>query len=271
LSVVEFWDQEYFPYITTQCRPSTVNGYKNMWNLYLKGRLDLPLRDFRTVNCERLLQVIALEQNLSSAALKHVKHLLSGVFRYAIRTGALNGMNPVQAACIPRPRTGSETHADGLDQIQKMLDILPQPAKTIVAIAAFARLRKGELRALRPGDYDGTSLKIQRAAWRRYMTEPKGKRGIGTVPLILTAARLLDEHLASVKPENFIFETVHGGPADLEGMVRKIIRPKLAEAGLPWYGLHAFRRGMATNLHELGIADVVIQAILRHSDVGVTR
>jgi hypothetical protein len=36
---------------------------------------------------------------------------------------------------------------------------------------------------------------------------------------------LLDEYLASVKPENFIFETVHGSPADLEGMVRKIIRP----------------------------------------------
>jgi integrase len=38
-----------------------------------------------------------------------------------------------------------------------------------------------------------------------------------------------------------------------------------------WYGLHAFRRGLATNLHKLGVADVVIQAILRHSDVSVTR
>ena len=38
-----------------------------------------------------------------------------------------------------------------------------------------------------------------------------------------------------------------------------------------WYGLHAFRRGLATNLHELGIHDIVIQAILRHSNVSVTR
>jgi integrase len=91
------------------------------------------------------------------------------------------------------------------------------------------------------------------------------------VPLIPTAARLLDAHLASVNPKEFIFETLRGGPADLEGMVRKIIRPKLVEAGLPWYGLHAFRRGLATNLHELGIADIVIQAIPRHSDVSVTR
>jgi hypothetical protein len=182
MSVVEFWGQEYFPYITAYCKPSTVNGYRNMWTLYLKERLMLPLRDFRTVNCERLLQRIALEHNLSVATLKHVKHLLSGIFRYAIRTGALNGVNPVQAACIPRSRTGSETHAYSLEQIQKMLDVLPHPAKAVVAVAAFAGLRKGELRGLRPGDYDGESLKIKQAAWRRYMTEPKGKRGLGQCP-----------------------------------------------------------------------------------------
>ena len=54
-------------------------------------------------------------------------------------------------------------------------------------------------------------------------------------------------------------------------MVRDVIRPALAEAGIPWYGLHAFRRGLATSLHELGVRDIVIQAILRHSNVPVTR
>jgi integrase len=37
-----------------------------------------------------------------------------------------------------------------------------------------------------------------------------------------------------------------------------------------WYGWHAFRRGLATNLHQLGVADKTIQAILRHSNVGLT-
>jgi hypothetical protein len=37
------------------------------------------------------------------------------------------------------------------------------------------------------------------------------------------------------------------------------------------YGLHAFRRGLATNLRDLGIHDIVIQAILRHSNVSVIR
>ena len=38
-----------------------------------------------------------------------------------------------------------------------------------------------------------------------------------------------------------------------------------------WRGWHAFRRGLATNLHDLGIADKTIQAILRHSNVAVTQ
>jgi hypothetical protein len=49
------------------------------------------------------------------------------------------------------------------------------------------------------------------------------------------------------------------------------ICPAVEKAGIPWYGLHAFRRGLATNLHDLGISDIVIQAILRHSNVSVIR
>ena len=82
---------------------------------------------------------------------------------------------------------------------------------------------------------------------------------------------MLDEHLAAANVKNFIFETLDGRPGALDYVVRDVIRPLLAEAGIPWYGLHAFRRGLATNLHELGVSDIVIQAILRHNNVSVTR
>ena len=91
------------------------------------------------------------------------------------------------------------------------------------------------------------------------------------MPLIPTAARVLDEYLAMVASKKYVFERFRGDPADLDYMVREVIRPKVREAGLPWYGLHAFRRGLATNLQGLGVAHIVIQAILRHRDVSVTR
>jgi integrase len=38
-----------------------------------------------------------------------------------------------------------------------------------------------------------------------------------------------------------------------------------------WHGWHASRRGLATNLHALGVEDKEIQAILRHSNLGITQ
>jgi integrase len=229
------------------------------------------LRDFRTLDCETVLQAVARERDVNSTTLKHIKHLMSGLFRYAIRIGVLNGTNPVQAVCIPRARPAKDTYAYGLQEILRMLDVLPLLAKAIVVVAAFVGLRKGELRSMRPADYNGTSLKVQRSAWRHHVNSPKGKRGTGRIPVIPTAAAVLDEYLKSVQPKNYVFETFRGDPANLDYIVREVIRPKLAQAGIPWYGLHALRRGLATNLHKLGIEDIVIQAILRHSDVAVTR
>jgi hypothetical protein len=39
---------------------------------------------------------------------------------------------------------------------------------------------------------------------------------------------------------------------------------------MPWQGWHAFRRGLATNLHKPGVFDKVIQQILRHAKVTIT-
>jgi integrase len=242
-----------------------------MWCRYLKDRLKMPIRDFRTVDCQRVLEAVVAKHNISNTTARHVKHLLGGVFRYALQVGVLNGVNPVLAAGIPKAKPGRRTYAYSLGQILKMLKILPQPARAIVAVAGLAGLRKGEIRALRPEDCDGRTLKIERAAWRHHIAKPKGRRGAGIVPLIPTAAAVLDEHLAATNVQNFIFETLDGRPGALDYVVRDVIRPALAAAGIPWYGLHAFRRGLATNLHELGIRDVVIQGILRHTNVSVTR
>lgn len=49
------------------------------------------------------------------------------------------------------------------------------------------------------------------------------------------------------------------------------MRDVLKKARIPWRGWHALRRGLASNLNRLGVDDSVIQAILRHSNVGVTQ
>src|SRR5580704_16431230 len=53
-------------------------------------------------------------------------------------------------------------------------------------------------------------------------------------------------------------------------LASEVIRPALEAEKIPWYGGQAFRRGLATNLHRLGVSDKVIQQILRHANVTTT-
>jgi hypothetical protein len=40
---------------------------------------------------------------------------------------------------------------------------------------------------------------------------------------------------------------------------------------MKWWGCwHAFRRGLATNLHRLGVSDKTIRVILRHANISTT-
>jgi integrase len=57
---------------------------------------------------------------------------------------------------------------------------------------------------------------------------------------------------------------------NLEALAMDVIRPAMQKQNLVWHGWHAFRRGLATNLHRLGVSDKVIQQILRHANVSTT-
>jgi hypothetical protein len=55
MTVKNFVENTYLPYVKEQNKPSTYNGYCKMWNAHLKNRMSMPLRDFKTVDCESLL------------------------------------------------------------------------------------------------------------------------------------------------------------------------------------------------------------------------
>jgi integrase len=52
---------------------------------------------------------------------------------------------------------------------------------------------------------------------------------------------------------------------------RQSIRPAVKALRLEWYGWHAYRRGIASNLFELGANEKVVQRILRHANPHVTK
>jgi hypothetical protein len=53
----------------------------------------------------------------------------------------------------------------------------------------------------------------------------------------------------------------------MNNLYRRHIEDVFEKKGIEWHGWHAFRRGLATNLSELGVHDNVCQKILRHGHI----
>ena len=273
MTLTRFTENLYLPFTETHKRISTFHGYRNMWRRYLKPRGELKLRDFRTVDGERILESIASEHKLTSTTLAHIKAFLSGIFRYAKRQGVINSENPMRDVVLPKGKHSGETYAYSLEEITQMLNVLPEPAATIIAVAAFTGVRKGELRGFLWENYDGEQVLISQSFWRGHALEPKTRQSRAPVPVIQQLARRLDLHRrSSGNPANgLVFRGSERKPINLDALVAEVIGPQVIKAGVRWHGWHAFRRGLATNLHQLGIADKTIQRILRHSNVAVTQ
>lgn len=289
VTVGEFIQRVYMPMVQERKRPSTYKGYRDIYEDHLKSRCqDDWLRDVRTHRVQQLLYQITDEDGLSKTTIKHVKHFLSGVFKYAAQMDYFDRGNPVTACSLPEDApAAAETYAYSLDEIGGMLEVLPEPAATIVAVAAFAGLRRGEIRGLRWEDYEPSVngsvplLHINRSIWTGAgydranggVTLPKTAKSKAPVPVIATLAGYIDSYREqcgnpAVGP---MFPNGKGKPHDLDGIYRYILKDIFALKRIAWHGWHSFRRGLATNLHSLGVDDKTIQAILRHSNIATTQ
>jgi integrase len=132
-------------------------------------------------------------------------------------------------------------------------------------------LRSEEIKGLRWEDYDGTVLNIRRAVSAGKVVDVKTKASKAPVAVVKTVRKELAAHLKLNSSDGYIFHGNTGEPLDLENFAQRDIKPVLEAAGIEWHGWHAFRRGLASVLHELGVAELTIKHILRHSDSDVTR
>jgi integrase len=272
--VSHFVETEYLPWTEKSKRPSTVKGYRDIWEDHVKARIgSVTLRDFRPSDGTQLLEKVASHATLSRRTMYHIKSFLSGVFAQAISQGWIDSDNPMRNARIPTGLASSaETSAYELPLIEKILALaeLDGTARLALAVAAFTGLRKGEIRGLMWADYRNNELRVSRSVWNKHITEPKTERSKAPVPVVQRLAIMLDA-FRSGKTEGYIFQAGSKRPMDLDNLAKRQIKPILAVNQIPWLGWHAFRRGLATNLHSLGVDDKTIQGILRHTSLATTQ
>ena len=190
----EFIEGTYLPHMQKHNKPSTYNGYRNLYNLRVKPHVaGVRLFGFRTRDAQKLLEAIAESNgNLSHATLIHVKSFLSGVFSFAKRMGSFDGANPVRDTKAPRGQASKETYAYSHKEVEQILKILGGVSRVAVTVAAYTGLSLGELRGLKWKDISGEQLSVNRTIWRGIESEPKTEARKNAMLLLPIVRKELD-------------------------------------------------------------------------------
>jgi integrase len=295
LSLVDFIEKSYFPRLDWRLQqpsgnefhiePSTIKGYKDIFRKHVKDKPEakLTMQQFDARTAQTFLE--KLPQTLSHNTHLRIKNFLSGVFTWALADGALSGTNSIENCKVggqrkkntptdPRQlkiKTSNE-HAYTLDEVAEMLDKLPDPARTVCAVAAFTGLTHSELPVLKWADYDGETIQVQRKIWKGIIGPTKTEAretGIFVIPLLRKILAKYKKSFPPMDDAGWIFRGEKlGNPLDLDNLSRRDI-PQFINGA--WFGWHAFRRGLGTRLHEAGVKSEDIQSILRHADISTTQ
>lgn len=295
VTIGDFVERVYLPWIEQHKRPSTAKGYRDIWEDHLRAyTAQMWLKDTRTYHVQGWLNQIG-SGSLSRNTLKHIKSVVSAIFTLAKQQDYFHAENPARDTAInPGAAEPQETYAYSLEEIQGILSRLPEPAGTAFAIAAFMGLRYGEIRGLLWENYQNEEMQVTRSIWNGRITDPKTRKGRAPVPVIRQLAERLELHrLRCGNPQTGpIFANALGKPLAIVSLTSRLILPTLnrcercgrpesvhqkanheykRDCSIPeWHGWHAARRGLGSNLYRLGVPDMVIQRILRHANVSTT-
>jgi len=295
VTISDFVERVYLPWIEQHKRPSTAKGYQDIWEDHLKAHCaQVWLKDTRTYHVQGWLNHIG-SGSLSRNTLKHIKSVVSAIFTLAKQQDYFQGENPARDTAInPGAAEPQETYAYSLEEINSILSLLPEPAATAFAIAAFMGLRHGEIRGLLWENYRDGEMQVSRSIWNGRVTDPKTRKGRAPVPVIRQLAERLEMHRLRCRNTQSgpIFANAIGKPLALSSITNRLILPSLnrcercgkselkhqrssheyrRDGRIPeWHGWHAARRGLGSNLYRLGVPDMVIQRILRHANVSTT-
>jgi integrase len=179
----EFVESVYSPRIAQQKRRSTLKGYHDIWENHVRPRTaDVWLTEVRCFHVQQWLDSISNPGVLARSSLRNVKAFLSAVFKLAKQQGYYLGENPVRDTAIsPTAAQPEETYAYDLNEIQAMLTVLPEKPAAVVAVAALAGLRRGELAGTLWENYCDDAIFVSRSVWEGHISDPKTARSKAAV------------------------------------------------------------------------------------------
>jgi integrase len=214
------------------------------------------------------------QQNYAGSTVHSMHTTLSKVMQSAVDWGYL-GENPTRGIHIGDRRPVRDRVFLMPPQIRQLLDVLPEPCRTLVLLAVLTGLRIGELLALRwkHADFLRGLIEVRESVYEGKFGTPKTRSSRRDVPMSGVIQEALLAHRArcgSPSPDGLLFKSRAGTPLNPKNLLRRVLQPVCSKAGLPLVSWHSFRHSHATLLSETGESLKTAQAILGHSHLETT-
>jgi integrase len=291
MTIADFWTK-YLQYCEHEykgrgMRPSTVRGFKQIWNQFLEGHFGKrTLQEYQAGHARAFLA--SLKTTQCSSTLKHIRGLAGAMFSEAIERGLRKDANPWRVKIPKDCKESEQTQHYTLEEVEDIISALVDhvDAQLVMALSCFLGLRPGEIAALRWEDFDKDSVHVRRSVVRGNVGTPKTPESIATLPIIdQVRIPLKLWHKRSQDPkEGWVFPSRNDTPVDLHNLIARVIRPHVEgvgrcaecnripkKSGACWKSLYAGRRCAATAVIEAtGGNYAVAQALLRHKSMTTT-
>jgi integrase len=211
-----------------------------------------------------------------------VHRIVRGSFALAVRRGILtrspaDGLAPSE---IPQQRNARTVEVLDAETVARLVETgTSERWRAALALAGFAGLRLGEIRALTWADVDldAGALAVHRSMLPDGTVKaPKTEAGKRTVPIVPALRRLLVEwrqRSPHTRPADAVVCTASGGAVQ-ERNLRRALADAKAAAGLGdtegRLSLHSLRHSWASALATGGLAATTLARVTGHSDPGFT-
>jgi integrase len=255
-------------------KPSALRGYRHDLQKTVLPELGAhPLSAIRRGDFQRLVDRL-VGDGYSRSKISNIVTAAQVVYRDAIQRDDDLELNPCVGLRLPAGGR-SRQRAASVTEVGELIGALPLEDRALWATAAFAGLRRGELRALRLDDVDLANGIIHvRHSWDDVEGEvlPKSKAGIRTVPIVPQ----LRDHLVELKTRtgrsglDFVFGPTPDRPFAPTQVAKFAAQAWAQHPQLKPIGLHEMRHTFVSLMHAAGFTLEEIAPYAGHSAASMT-
>jgi integrase len=282
MTVGQFWSDRYEPALRKK-KHATQIQYISLWRRWLEPVLkNIRLCELLPLHIERAI-ANAMAAGKSTATAQHIKKVASAIFTYAKRQQCASGDNPAQLTDPITVEPVRKISALTFEQAIRLIDALPEPARTMSLMSVTTSMNVSELLGLCEchvnftDEYqviDGSDMvppheiSVREHLYhgrRGTLKAGKRRRNIPMAKDVEESLKRLIGANATRGPQAPVIQTTAGTKHSADNLAKRILKPVAASLDMAWVSWHVLRHTHATLTKTVGMSDYDRQRLMGHA------